>query len=121
MKYNEIRDSFLECYYLYCRQKIHSFNMTGNLWLANESEMGYAYEQSESAYDSAIENLMLEVLSLIMIAGRGPKKAEEYHMSMIDKILAEHPLDKLLKELSEKEKLDLLYDMSLLGLVDKKS
>lgn len=119
MKYNEIRDGFLECYYLYCRHKIHSFNMTGSLWVENESERGYAYEQSEYSHDSAIESLMLEVLSLIMIAGRGPKKTGKYHMDMIEKILAAHPLDKLLEEITEKEKSDLLYDMSLLGLLDK--
>ncbi|MBA0206311.1 Imm2 family immunity protein [Pectobacterium aroidearum] len=121
IRYNEIRESFLECYYIYCRHKIHSSNMTGNVWIENGSEGGYAYEQEEGAYDFPIENLMLEVLSLIMIAGRGPEKAEKYHREMIEKILAEHPLEQLLEEIAEEEKSDLLYDMSLLGLIDKKS
>ncbi|TAI84397.1 Imm2 family immunity protein [Pectobacterium versatile] len=84
-------------------------------------EIGYAYDQAEGSYDFPIENLMLEVLSLIMIAGRGPEKSAKYHREIIEKILAEHPLEQLLEEITEEEKSDLLYDMSLLGLVDKKS
>ena len=84
-------------------------------------EIGYAYDQAEGSYDFPIENLMLEVLSLIMIAGRGPEITERYHREMIEKILVEHPLEQLLEEITEEEKSDLLYDMSLLGLIDKQS
>ncbi|QDX95958.1 hypothetical protein EGD00_00400 [Pectobacterium carotovorum subsp. carotovorum] len=121
LNYNEIRRSFLEDYYLCCRHKLHTFNQLGELWEYGASEVGYAYYQSEDAYDFPTENLMLEVLSLIMIAGRGPERAEKYHREMIAKILAEHPLEQVLEEITEEERSDLLYDMSLLGLIDKKS
>ncbi|MBS4429587.1 hypothetical protein E2566_00310 [Pectobacterium punjabense] len=120
LNYNKIRRSFLEDYYLCCRHKLHTFNQLGELWEYGDSEIGHAYYQSEDAYDFPIENLMLEVLSLIMIAGRGPGKAEKYHREMIEKIFTEHSLEQLLEEITEEEKSDLLYDMSLLGLVDKK-
>ncbi|KAA3667045.1 immunity protein Imm2 [Pectobacterium carotovorum] len=119
--YKEIKESFLIKYYDCCRNMIFVKNKGKEIENIYFQEIGYAYDQAEGSYDFPIENLMLEVLSLIMIAGRGPEKAAKYHREMIEKILAEHPLEQLLEEITEEEKSDLLYDMSLLGLVDKKS
>ncbi|MEQ9852245.1 MULTISPECIES: Imm2 family immunity protein [Pectobacterium] len=119
--YKEIKESFLIKYYDCCRNMIFVKNKGKEIENIYFQEIGYAYDQAEGSYYLPIENLMLEVLSLIMIAGRGPEKAEKYHREMIEKILVEHPLEQLLEEIAEEEKSDLLYDMSLLGLIDKKS
>ncbi|MEI7343083.1 hypothetical protein WCT87_16590 [Pectobacterium brasiliense] len=119
--YKEIKESFLIKYYDCCRNMIFVKNKGKEIENIYFQEIGYAYDQAEGSYYLPIENLMLEVLSLIMIAGRGPEITERYHREMIEKILVEHPLEPLLEEITEEEKSDLLYDMSLLGLVDKKS
>ncbi|MBN3170726.1 hypothetical protein [Pectobacterium brasiliense] len=119
--YKEIKESFLIKYYDCCRNMIFVKNKGKEIENIYFQEIGYAYDQAEGSYYLPIENLMLEILSLIMIAGRGPEITERYHREMIEKILVEHPLEQLLEEITEEEKSDLLYDMSLLGLVDKKS
>ncbi|MEQ9944451.1 hypothetical protein ABRP58_20665 [Pectobacterium aroidearum] len=119
--YKEIKESFLIKYYDCCRNMIFVKNKGKEIENIYFQEIGYAYDQAEGSYYLPIENLMLEVLSLIMIAGRGPEITERYHREMIEKILVEHPLEQLLEEITEEEKSDLLYDMSLLRLVDKKS
>ncbi|MBS4429593.1 hypothetical protein E2566_00340 [Pectobacterium punjabense] len=119
--YKEIKESFLIKYYDCCRNMIFVKNKGKEIENIYFQEIGYAYDQAEGSYYFPIENLMLEVLSLIMIAGRGPEITERYHREMIEKILVEHPLEQLLEEITEEEKSDLLYDMSLLGLIDKQS
>ncbi len=117
--YTEIRDYFLRCYYLYCRNKIFNINHRGGGWIENEFELGYAYEQYESAYDLPIENLMLEVFTLIMIAGRGPIQADAFHRKNIKSILSQYCFEEIIDDITEEEKKDLLYDMTLLDLIDK--
>ncbi|MCE9733159.1 hypothetical protein [Pectobacterium sp. IFB5596] len=119
--YKEIKESFLIKYYDCCRNMIFVKNKGKEIENIYFQEIGYAYYQAEGSYYLPIENLMLEVLSLIMIAGRGPEITERYHREMIEKILVEHPLEQLLEEITEEEKSYLLYDMSLLGLIDKQS
>lgn len=119
--YNKIKQSFLNNYYHCCRNLIFVKNTGRSVENISFQEIGYAYDQAEGSYDFPIENLMLEVLSLVLMATRGPEQAEAYHRDMITKILAEHPLEELLEEVPEEEKSDLLYDMSLLGLIDKYS
>ncbi|QJW54285.1 hypothetical protein HL670_01153 [Serratia plymuthica] len=116
--YIEIRHDFLDSYYTCCKHKLHIFNLTGDLWGEGESEVGYASYQWENAYDLPVENLMLEVIILIMRAGRGPEIAEENGRKAIAEILAKNPLDELLTCLDDEEKNSLLYDMSLLGLIE---
>ncbi|WJM80255.1 hypothetical protein [Pectobacterium brasiliense] len=118
--YKEIKESFLIKYYDCCRNMIFVKNKGKEIENIYFQEIGYAYAQAEGSYYLPIEHLMLEVLSLIMIAGRGPEITERYHREMIEKILVEHPLEQLLEKITEEEKSDLLYDISLLGLVDKK-
>ncbi|CFR07691.1 Uncharacterised protein [Yersinia frederiksenii] len=118
--YQEIRMSLLELYYIYCQQKFGSIGSNSSdmdTWLKDESEIGYAYEEFCESYDLPIENIMLEVLSLILRAGRGPEKAEQYHYNRIAEILSKHSLDDLMTDIDEEERKDLLYDMKLLKLI----
>lgn len=68
---------------------------------------------------SPIEKLMFEVFTLILRAGRGPKKAENITRDAITLIISETPLNILIEDISDDEKRNLLYDMELLGLLDK--
>ncbi|WP_127960428.1 hypothetical protein [Serratia microhaemolytica] len=115
--YQEIKTSLLELYYIYCQQKFDSTGRNMSIWLKDESEIGYAYGEFCDSYDLPIENIMLEVLSLILRAGRGPEKAEQYHYNRIAEILSEHSLDDLIADIDEEERKDLLYDMKLLKLL----
>ncbi|ATX62767.1 hypothetical protein [Yersinia hibernica] len=115
--YQEIKMSLLELYYIYCQQKFGSNSRDVDTWLKDESEIGYAYGEFCESYDLPIENIMLEVLSLILRAGRGPEKAEQYHYNRIAEILSKHNLDELMTDIDEEERKDLLYDMKLLKLI----
>ncbi|ATA25832.1 hypothetical protein BIY26_05140 [Brenneria goodwinii] len=117
ISYDEIRDSFLRYYYIYCRNKLDSFNRRGEGWSEHESEIGYAYYQFENAYELEIENLMLNVLTLVLMAGRGPEQVEKNLRKDIKDMLSEHKLDELIADISEEERQDLIYDMSLLKLI----
>lgn len=115
--YKEIKSSFLDGCYTYCQHKINNINLHGSIWTNNESEQAYAYELFDNAYDLPIENLMLEVVTLVLMAGRGPEQAENYHRDRIAGILSENKLDELIADISEEERKDLIYDMSLLKLI----
>lgn len=119
--YEEIKNSFLRCYYIYCRNKLDSFNRRGEVWGESESEIGYAYYQFEDSYDLDIEKLMLNVITLVLMAGRGPKQVEKNLRESINSILKNKALNVIVQNITEEEKIDLLYDMSLLGIIDKKS
>ncbi|PAA98150.1 hypothetical protein [Serratia fonticola] len=115
--YQEIKISLLELYYIYCQRKFRSTNSDKDMWLKDESEIGYAYGEFCDSYNLPIENIMLEVLALILRAGRGPEKAERHHCNRIAEILSNHSLDELIKDIDEEERNDLLYDMKLLKLI----
>ncbi|ARB82704.1 MULTISPECIES: hypothetical protein [Yersinia] len=115
--YQEIKSSFLESCYRCCRHKLKDINRGGLGWTEGEHEIGYAYYQFENAYELPIEKLMLEVVTLILWAGRCPEQSEILHRNEIKKILSAHPLDELIKDIAEEECSDLLYDMKLLKLV----
>ncbi len=115
--YQEIKMSLLELYYIYCQQKFGSNSGDMDTWLKDESEIGYAYGEFCESYDLPIEKIMLEVLSLILRAGRGPEKAEQYHYNRIAEMLSKHSLDDLMTDIDAEERKDLLYDMKLLKLI----
>ncbi|OZP47810.1 hypothetical protein EGJ20_17215 [Serratia marcescens] len=62
---------------------------------------------------------MLKVFTLILIAGRGPKDVENNYRNSISSILEKTNLESLIQGIGEDEKSDLLYDMELLGLLEK--
>ncbi len=70
--YSEIRAWFLGCYYNYCRVKLGHQSP----WREGESEAGYAYSELEKTFDRPIEKLMLEVLALVLSAGRSSEEVK---------------------------------------------
>ncbi|CAI1911715.1 hypothetical protein [Serratia marcescens] len=120
MNYNEIRSGFMSCFYVYRRDNIKdSQNSKEPIAIKQSTEVGYAYYQWEDAYDLPIEMLMRDVFTLIMLAGCTQGVVEQNLRKGIYEILYKYPLDKLLLDVSDDEKSDLLYDMELLGLLDK--
>ncbi|MFG9943215.1 hypothetical protein ACG3RN_20975 [Pseudomonas aeruginosa] len=61
-------------YYNYCRVKLNHQSP----WVEGESEVGYAYSELENSFDLPIEKLMLEVLALILSAGRFSDKVKRH-------------------------------------------
>jgi hypothetical protein len=120
MNYNEIRSGFMNCFYVYRRDNIKdSQNSKVPTAIKQSTEVGFAYYQWEDAYDLPIEMLMRDVFTLIMLAGCTPGIVEQNIRKGIYEILSKYPFDKLLLDVSEEEKSELLYDMELLGLLDK--
>lgn len=116
--YRLIRWWLLDCYYTYCRSKLHTRSHgKGGAWSPNEHELGYAYEQFEDAFEEPIEQLMLEVLALVLNAGRGPETVEPYHYGRIAEILEKQSLSEMLKDLQGEELREFEHDLKLLKLL----
>lgn len=119
MTYGEIREMVLGCFYDCCRNILDINQKTGEKSSYDGLEIGYAAYQYENTPFSPIEKLMFKVFLLILMAGREPGEVENNIRSVIKQIINEYPLGILTEDISEKEKSDLLYDMELLGLLDK--
>ena len=115
--YRLVRWWLLDCYYTYCRSKIRNTKTWGKGWLPNEHEIHWAYEQCEFLYQYPIEQLMLEVLTLILNAGRGPSTVELYHRSKIAAILKENDLREMLQNLPVEVRNEFEHDLKLLNLM----
>ncbi|WP_225086415.1 hypothetical protein U1R68_00320 [Pectobacterium colocasium] len=120
MTYKELRDMFLSCFYDCCRNKLQLYIKTGEKNDYDGEEIGYASYQFENTPFIPIEKLMLNVFKLILIAGRETENVEDSIRKSITTILAENSLEELIKDIGEDEKKDLLYDMQLLRLIEKK-
>lgn len=112
VRYGEMRSWLLSCYYSYCRTKL----FYGKDWAENEHELGYAYDQYCDAFNLTIEEVMLEVLVLVLAAGRLPK-SETYHRERIVVLLNGRDLDEMVCELGTEEKEEFLHDLKLLKLI----
>ncbi|MGV2862931.1 Imm2 family immunity protein [Achromobacter sp. ESBL13] len=110
--YGEMRAWFLGCYYDYCRTKIGH----GGAWVEGESEVGYAYSELENSFDMPIEKLMLEVLALVLSAGRSSEHVRNYHMRIIGELLSEIDISSLLDGLPFEEATELRSDLKCFGL-----
>lgn len=119
--YDEIRSGFMSCFYVYRRDKIKDMNNHKPASVNQSTEVGYAYYQWEDSYDLPIEMLMRDVFTLIMLAGCTSDIVKKNLSQGIQEIIEEYSLDILLQGISDDEKLDLLYDMELLELIDKRS
>ena len=113
--YDDIRDLVFSCYFTYCKQKIRSKQR----WLPpdQEHEVSFAYEQLDNAFDLPIERLMLELVVLILDAGRGSDEFILFHRGMVDSILSSSSIDELLLTLPSEEKSMFLDDLKLLQIV----
>ena len=119
MSYKDIRTDFLDCFYGFCRNILDMSNKSGEKPLYDGIEIGYASYQYEHVPFIPIENLMLNVFKLVLMAGRGPEEVEINVRNNISDILKDRSLEELLLDASEEEKNDLLYDMELLGLLEQ--
>lgn len=111
IKYSEIRVWLLECYYKYCKVKIGHKSP----WIEGESEVGYAYGELENSFDTPIEKLMLEVLTLVLSAGRASEKTYEYHLNCVYNLLESIDLSCILENLPSDEAEEFRSDLRLLG------
>jgi|GEM_PF-649548 len=109
--YGEIRAWFLNCYYVYCQDKIAA----GRGWAERELEINWAYNEFDNAFQLPIENLMVEALTLILEGGRLPD-TEAYHRNRIANILEQNNLEDMMREISEDEAHELRYDLKILGI-----
>lgn len=87
--------------------------------MSESSDQAFAYEAWEGAYTEPVEDLMLELVTLIFMAGRGSQKTVDYHKEKISKILSINNLDDMLENVTEDDKGDILYDLKLLGFLYK--
>ena len=110
--YAEIRAWFLGSYHSYCRVKL----MHRSAWVEGESEVGFAYSELENSFELPVEKLMLEVLALILSAGRSSENVKKYHMEAALKLIEQIDLFSMLKELPSEEAADLVEDLRLLGI-----
>lgn len=110
--YSEIRTRFLGSYYNYCRAKLSH----QSLWGEDESEAGYAYSELENSFDTPIEKLMLEVLALVLSAGRFSEETSKYHLDIISGLLNEIDISSALEGLPSDEEAELRADLKVLGL-----
>ncbi|MBB4868253.1 hypothetical protein HNP46_007173 [Pseudomonas nitritireducens] len=110
--YGEIRAWFLGSYYSYCRGKLSDKSP----WTEGESEVGYAYMELENSFDMPVEKLMLEVLTLVLSAGRSSKAVEKYHLDIISELLKEIDISSALAGLPSEEAAELRTDLKVLGL-----
>lgn len=115
--YYEIKRDFLECCYDGCRVKLNDIARGNSQWPEDTDGRGYASYQYEGVYQLPVEQLMLAVINLILMAARGPEHVEMFHRKEIKQILSTYPLDELLKELEGEEREDLLCDMQALQLI----
>ncbi|MDX6916967.1 hypothetical protein R9X49_17805 [Pectobacterium carotovorum] len=117
--YDEIKSNFAHACYAYCRNMV-SHSIEGNIEMdMNFPEQGFAYEALEGSFSEPIEDLMLEIITIIFMGGRCMPKTEHYHKEKVLDILSKNNLKEMTKCLSENDKKELLYDMKILGLVEK--
>lgn len=103
----------------YCRGRISDLfgkQKAFAKWVPGESELGYAYEQDECAYSFPIEELMLEVATLILDGGRSFESElwMNYHRSKIKAILQKNDLQAMLAQLPQPERDYFESDLKLL-------
>jgi hypothetical protein len=107
--YYEMRSWLLDCYYDYCRSKVRH----GRGWVDGEYEFAYAYDEFRTSFSSVIESLMLEVLTLVLAAGRGV--GIDFHRENINSILQGVDIYDLVAELQDDERSDFMIDLQALG------
>lgn len=111
--YAEIRAWFLGSYCSYCRVKLRH----RSAWVEGESEVGFAYSELENSFDLPVEKLMLEILALVLSAGRSSESVKQYHMDAALMLIEQIDLSSMLKELPPEEAVDLVEDLRLLDIL----
>ncbi|HDR0967798.1 TPA: hypothetical protein RVS92_001338 [Pasteurella multocida] len=108
--YKNIKAYYLESGYDWCKRKFYHGEVHREV--EPSLEWSGANYDWENAYDSTIEKLMLFTVEIICNAGRF-KDVHIFLLDNIQKILSEHDLNHLLKDLGKEEREDFLYDLNL--------
>lgn len=109
---------FLESAYQYCSSHYpqkNALNKSLHHPIYNQSEYAWAYEQSEGLFQSPIELLMCETVTLLLFAGRN-EVFDAMCRNKIATILKENDLALMLRMLPEEERRSFEYDLKLLGI-----
>jgi len=115
--YGEIRILFLEHYYHYCRIKLAS----PSPWAKGEREIYYAYTQLQALLETPFEGLMLEVLLLILDAGRSTPAFQKEHRDKIHILLDQYDfVSMVIEQLPEIGAWEFGSDLVRLGFWDYK-
>ena len=119
--YDKIRKGLIACFYEYRRHLIATAQKQKMRPLKQEEEVGYASAEWDDVYERPVEQLMLYVATLIMLVGCNPAVFIDYLHKSIRDILEKYTLEELLQEVDEDSKSDLLYDLTLLGFINKQA
>lgn len=109
IKYDELKKWLLDCCFDYCRAKLFH----GRGWAEGEYEYAFAYSEFKGAFSSVIENIMLEVLTLIISGGRGI--GVEYHRDVLKSLIESCDFSQEIEALTEEEWHDFKQDLHTLG------
>ncbi|QOT79037.1 Imm2 family immunity protein [Cupriavidus basilensis] len=113
VSYSVMRAWIFSRYYSYCRSKLNNKSS----WVEGESEVGYAYDELDNSFELPVERLMLEVLTLILDAGRGSEQAGAYHRKAIEDLLENNDLSEMLKDIPMDEVEEFKIDINVLGVI----
>ncbi|MFC5476372.1 hypothetical protein [Paraherbaspirillum soli] len=108
--YSEIRNRFLEIYFVGCRD--HGFSG----W-SSELVTTWVYSpEFDGTYYLPIEQLMLEVVALVLTGGWYPTQVS-FHRSEIMRLLSANKLESMIKEVPQDEAEEFLNDLKILKII----
>lgn len=110
INYETLKKWFFEDAYQWCQEKFENGKI--GKWHQSFTEWGGALDSFEGHFDLPIENLMLNVIYIIVNAGRH-EVSHDIVLSEIDDILSKNSLNDLISGLEEEEKQEFLYDLNL--------
>ncbi|MET3432443.1 hypothetical protein ABIC71_001929 [Herbaspirillum seropedicae] len=115
--YKVIQWRLLNNYYFFCRLALVGESGFKNIRDAHLNRIVFAYQKCEEIYSRPIEKLMLEVLTLVLDAGRSKNIFEKTHRQKIRYILENNNFGEMLLYLPEEEKRTFEADLDLLKIV----
>lgn len=110
--YSTIKAWFLDCVFDTCLN-----NWNDETW-PYSSIIAFTYEEYSASYNSVIENLMLNVVTLIMTGGWDLEQAS-YYKKLIKNILSQYTLEELLKDIPKEEFDEFIHDLKKLNLLNE--
>lgn len=111
--YARIRDEFLNYCYEFCRVKLNS----SSGWVAHETPVDFAKYQFDGVFEADVDNLCLEVIALVLDAGRGSPDTWKARYDAAAELLNAVGERNLSILLDEDDAGDLRYDLGILGLM----
>lgn len=115
--YALIRWRFQDQLYRYARMPANFHCQWEGGWARHEQQSGFAYQAIAPSLVRPLEQLMLEVLVLVLAAGRQSSPFDEPHRHKVAALLAELDRDDILGQLRDDERADFTRDMASIGAV----